>query len=131
MLSTNSKEFKSKIRKYIMDGFDSIGFGYDEYKNVDSENFSCVAHAIFDCFYKEKIKHDSMNKPRYFLFQEWCSGLCNMINTSYYYNVSAVELLGDWMEQTKEERNKYTESQAEERITQLLCRELKKGCRFF
>ena len=55
MLRTNSKEVKAKVRQYIMDGFEPEAYGYEQYYNVDKENFSCVAHAIYECLYTEKI----------------------------------------------------------------------------
>lgn len=131
MLRTNNKAVKEKIRKYIMDGFEPESYGYEGFEKVNRENFSCVAHAIFECFYDEKIKYDNRKLSKYELFEEWTSGLCSMINTSYWYNTSAIELVGNWLEQTEEERNKYTESDAEILVTKLIYRELCFGCRFF
>ena len=54
-------------------------------------------------------------------------GLCNMVDSSYYYNVSAVDLLAEWLEETEEEKKRFTEEQAEEKITYLLYCELQKG----
>lgn len=54
-----------------------------------------------------------------------------MVDSSYYCNVSAIDLLADWLEETEEEKKRFTEDQAEEKITYLLYRELKSGCKFF
>lgn len=131
MLRTNSKEVKTKVRQYIMDGFDPEAYGYEQYYNVDKENFSCVAHAIYECLYNEKIKYDNRKLSKYEYFKDWMQGLCSMVDSSYYYNVSAIDLLADWLEETEEEKKHFTEDQAEEKITYLLYRELKSGCRFF
>lgn len=61
-----------------------------------------------------------------------CSGIGRKdsptaFNTLYYYNVSAVDLLADWLNETDSEKARFTEEQAEERITALLFRELTKG----
>lgn len=131
MLRTNSKEVRAKVRQYIMDEFQPEAHGYEQYYNVDKENFSCVAHAIFDCLYMEKIKNDNRKLSKYEYFKDWMQGLCNMVDSSYYYNVSAVNLLAEWLEETEEEKEKFTEENAEETITRLLYRELKSGCKFF
>lgn len=127
MLRTNSKEVRAKVRQYIIDGFDPEAYGYEQYYNVDKENFSCVAHAIFDCLYNEKIKCNTRKVSRYEYFKDWMQGLCNMVDSSYYYNVSAVDLLAEWLEETEEEKKRFTEEQAEEKITYLLYCELQKG----
>ena len=54
-----------------------------------------------------------------------------MVDSSYYCNVSAIDLLAEWLEETEEEKKRFTEEQAEEKITWLLYRELKSGCKFF
>lgn len=131
MLKTNSKEVKAKVRQYIMDGFDPEAYGYEKYYNIDKGNFSCVAHAIFDSLYTEKIKNDNTKLSKYEHFKDWMQGLCDMINSSYYYNVSAVDLLAEWLEETEEEKERFTEEKAEETITRLLYCELKSGCKFF
>lgn len=131
MLRTNSKEVKVKVKQYIMDGFDPEAYGYEQYYNVDKENFSCVAHAIYECLYDEKIKYNNQKLPKYEYFKDWMQGLCSMVDSSYYYNISAIDLLADWLEETEEEKKRFTEEQAEEKITWLLYRELKSGCKFF
>ena len=103
MKRTNSKEVKAKVRKYIMDGFDPEAYGYEQYYNVDKENFSCVAHAIYECLYTEKIKYNNQKLSKYEYFKDWMQGLCNMVDSSYYCNVSAIDLLAEWLEETEEE----------------------------
>lgn len=61
------------------------------------------------------------------MFRDWAQGLPTAFNTLYYYNVSAVDLLADWLNETDSEKARFTEEQAEERITALLFRELTKG----
>ena len=58
---------------------------------------------------------------------DWCSGLPGVLDTCYYYNRSAVDDLGAILEETDEERARYTEEQAEKMLTTLIYRELKKG----
>ena len=86
--------------------------------------------AVLDVFYQEKVKHDKAYNAgrvsKYTLFEEWVSGLCSALPSDYYYNVSAVDLLGGWLDQTDDEKSKYSEDQAERMITKLLYRELTK-----
>lgn len=49
----------------------------------------------------------------YVAFADWCAGLAGVLDTRYYYNRSAVDNLGAILEETDEEKAKYTEDQAE------------------
>ena len=96
-----------------------------ELENMDTDNYTEVCNAILLVLYVEKIKHDKRrSKVQYYYFEEWCSGLCSVIDTSYFYSVSAVDLPGKWLEQTESEKVKYDESKAEETITRILYREI-------
>lgn len=137
MKRTNSKELKETIKNFIMDHFcncyypDNKGYFSGDIanlNNIDTTNYSEVCNAILTIFFDEKLKRDNRYNAgrvtRYSLFVDWCSGLCSALPTEYYYNVCAVDLLGGWLDQTESEKAKYTESQAEEKITALLYREL-------
>lgn len=60
-------------------------------------------------------------------FADWCADLPSVLDTCYYYNRSAVDDLGAILEETDEEKARYTEEQAEKTLTMLIYRELKKG----
>lgn len=62
-------------------------------------------------------------------FEEWAAGLPSILDTCYYYNRSAVDDLGAILEETDSEKARYTEQQAETRLTYLIYRELVRGCR--
>lgn len=54
------------------------------------------------------------------------AGLPSFLGTyKYYYSGSAIDVLGDILEQTEEERNRYTEAEAEKCMTYLLYRTFK------
>ena len=59
-------------------------------------------------------------------FTDWCSGLPSILDTCYYYNRSAVDDLGEILEETEQERSKYTEEQAEKQLTILIYDTIKK-----
>lgn len=136
MRKTNSKEVKETIKNYIMEHFncymdDNRGYfsgDLEPINNASTDNYTEVCNNILTIFWAEKLKHDINFKAgranRYDLFRDWCSGLCSALDTDYYYNVSAVDLLGEWLEETESERARFDESKAEETITRLLWREL-------
>ena len=53
-------------------------------------------------------------------FVDWAQGLPSVLDTCYFYNRSAVDDLGDILEETQEERNKHTETDAEQCLTRLI-----------
>lgn len=151
MLKTNSKKAIENIRNYIIentiDGIsDTIDFFnggwcdeenasekaayYEDIMNAIDNNtsvaFKKVAKAINDRFYDEKVKYDSTNATRQQLFYDWCQGLPSFLDTCYYYNRSAVDDLGAILEETEEEKARFTEQEAAEKLTYLIYRELNK-----
>lgn len=139
MIKSNSKQAKQNIREYIVKRFDGTNYTPDfDYitqaqadmaagrRNVDI--FSMVAHAIAETFYSEKLRFDNRYKAgritRYDLFEDWCSGLPSILDTCYYYNRSAVDDLAAILNETNDEKSKYSETQAEKRLTQLIYREI-------
>lgn len=136
MLKTYSKEAIENIKKYVCDNVDFTG--YDQYTYIEKfeedvkhgkqiDLFSVYAHAIYECFCDEKVKYDKRNMSMQNLFFEWCQGLPSVLDTCYYYNRSAVDDLASILEQNEQEKSKFTERQAEERLTYLIFREIKKA----
>ena len=120
MLRSNSKAVVAKIRKYIVDEIDPDYFGLDE-----APDFPTACKLILTACENEKRYNRS--RSGFDTFKDWAQGLPSAFNTMYYYNVPAVDLLADWMEETEAEKAKYSESEAEEMITRLIYRELTKG----
>ena len=123
MLRTNTKKANENIRPYIMDNFTP-----ENYTDNPPKDFLEVAAFILDIFRKEK-----MSDLRYYhgnvfaAFTDWCKGLPAVLDTCYYYNRSAVDDLGRILEETEEEKARFTEAEAERRLTWLIYRELSKG----
>ena len=140
MLKTNSKEVKATIKNYIMDNFRDIYGDYIDQNgrayssdlqtivNTDLDDYTAVCNAILVIFWVENCKYDNRfnagRVSRKELFIEWVSGLCSAIDSNYYYNVSAVDLLGAWLDETEEKKARYSEADAEKLITNLIWREL-------
>ena len=73
------------------------------------------------------------SNPCFVIFEDWARGLALGNLFCYYYNRSAVDDLGEIMEETEEEKAKYTEQEAEETLTRLIYREMEKAywkCKF-
>lgn len=120
MLRSNSKAVVAKIHQYIFDEIDPDYFGLSE-----APDFQTACKLILTAC--EDEKKYSRSRSGFETFKDWAQGLPTALNTCYYYNVSAVDLLADWLEETEAEKAKYSESEAEEMITRLIYRELIKG----
>ena len=139
MLKTNCKKAIENIRAYIIEGFDGTNyepkFDYIEKAKQDNEHganidiFSLVANAIYSTFRTEYFNGfpKATAASEGIIFKEWCMGLPSILDTCYYYNRSAVDNLGDILEETEEERKTFAEDQAEEVLTKLIYREIKKA----
>ena len=123
MLKTNSKQAKENIKVYNMEHFDFTG--YEEDGKSKPETYQEVCKCIYDTMIAEKFYARETND--YETFKSWCQGLPSLLDTCYYYNRSAVNDLRVILEETEEETNKFTEEQAEERLTYLLYREITKN----
>lgn len=120
MLRSTNKAVINKIRQYIIDGVDH------EYFELEADpDFNTACKLILQACQNEK-RYCRYNND-FEMFKDWAQGLPTALNTSYYYNVSAVDLLADWLEETDKEKEKFEESAAEEKITWLIYRELRKG----
>lgn len=120
MLRSTNKAVINKIRQYIINGVDH------EYFELETDpDYKTACKLILQACQNEK-RYCRYNND-FEMFKDWAQGLPTAFNTGYYYNVSAVDLLADWLEETDKEKEKYSECQAEEKITWLIYRELRKG----
>ena len=118
-----TKKAIGNIRAYIMDNFTP-----ENYTDNPPKDFPEVAAFILDTFRKEKMSDlRYRNCNEFAAFTDWCSGLPSVLNTCYCYNRSAVDDLGRILEETEEEKARFTEAEAERRLTWLIYRELSKG----
>lgn len=122
MLRTNSKKATENIRAYIEENFDCTGYELEK----EPETFKEKACFILKTCRAEK-RYSSFNMSDYKIFEAWCQGLPSLLDTCYYYNRSAVDDLAEILEETAEEKNRFTESEAEEKLTYLIYRELSKA----
>lgn len=126
MLKTNSKKAIENIKNYIVNNFDFTN--YDDGTTKEPETFSEIAKFIYKCFIDEKrYNNDNCKYSEQVIFFDWCSGLPSVIDTCYFYNRSALDDLAIILEETEAEKEKYTESDAEKLLTNLIYREIKKA----
>lgn len=119
MLKTNSKLVAERIRNYITKNFNGVNYEIEK-----PDTFKETAQIIYRIFKAEK--QDNRPIAEQLLFEDWAAGLPSILDTCYYYNRSAVDDLGAILDQTEEEKNRYTETQAEKLLTTLIYREIKK-----
>ena len=125
MLRTTCKKALDNIRAYILNNTDVTGYYFAEPKTFEE-----AALIIWNEF--QTAKQYELCRPRTNIqecFIEWCAGLPSIIDTCYYYNRSAVNDLGELLEETEAEKAKYTESQAERMLSCLIYREISKEAR--
>lgn len=125
MIRTNSKQARQNVQRYIIDHFDGCNYDIET-----PATFPETAAIILDIFRSEKpaIRNYSI-MPEGERFAEWAAGLPSILDTCYYYDRSAVDDLGVILEETSEEKARYSESQAEVLLTSLIYRELLRGCK--
>ena len=126
MLRTNSKKAAENIQAYIMDNFTP-----ENYTDNPPQEWPEIAAFILATFRSEK--YWCLQDVQYYhgseaaAFADWCAGLPSVLDTLYFYNRSAVDDLGAILEETEQEKTRYTEQQAEQFLTSLIYRELQKG----
>ena len=128
MLKTNSKKAMENIKKYIVDNFDGTG-----YTETPPETWEEIAQFIYNTFKSEKyhLPEDFRyyHNKEYLAFIDWCQGLPSVLDTCYYYNRSAINDLGEILEETEKEKARYTEEHAETKLTYLIYTAIVKGAK--
>jgi len=121
MLKTNTKKARDNIRAYIVNN--TINEDGDTFPD-----FSAARDYIMTAYREEmsgdyRVRRAPYMINSYGLFRGWASGLPSGMPFDYFYR-PAVPVLGDILEESEEERARYTERQAEELFSRLIFREL-------
>ena len=125
MLKTNSKIVKERIRNYILDNANA-----EDYCEADFRNWKEAGVFIYDCMMEQKgCDYYFRNKSRFEMFEDWVKGLPNEFDLDFVYRTSAVKELGDILEETEEERNRFDETDAENLFLRLIWREVEVAVR--
>ena len=123
MLKTNSKQVKEKIKEWIINNFEWSNYeGYYKKPETYEEIKGTIARICWD---EKGWQVSKFHQSLLGMFKDWCEGLPSLLNTaSYYCHGSTVDLVGDILEQTQEERAKYDEAEAESLMTYLIYKEI-------
>lgn len=129
MLKTNTKAARANIRAYIRDNYTPDNYsGYTSPEPpTDLAEFAEIARFILDTFRREKLPNANARRyyrTEYDAFADWCAGLPSVLDTCYFYSRSAVDDLAALLDETPEERARFSEAEAEEMLTRLIYREL-------
>ena len=112
MLRSNSKKARENIRNYIIEWDSDYIRERSDYTIPEDDVDAILAYAYDEIFrdeYKYRIE-DNYSNPCFVIFEDWAKGLALGGLFCYYYNRSAVDDLGAILEETEEEKGKYTES---------------------
>ena len=125
MLRTTTKKARENIHAYIVKGFNPDNYGTF---CGDPSSFHDAACFIWECFMREKVGSEEhfmrCGMSLQGLFEDWAAGLPSVLDTCYYYNRSAVDDLGDILQESEVEKADYSETQAERMLTYLIFREI-------
>ena len=130
MLKTNSRAARENLRRYITESAGDYLLECAAYdgKKIDLSSFHDVAAAIYETFCNEyRPGHYSRRGiPENVSFCHYAQGLpCGGLFD--YFLHSAVKTLGDILQETDAERSRFTETDAENMLTTLIYREIKKA----
>lgn len=124
MLKTNSKKAKENLRQYIINNFDGTG-----YTETPPEDWHKIAAFILETFRSEKYSRPEdfryYGNCEFAAFEDWARGLPSVLDTCYYYNRSAVDDVAAILEETEEEKERFTEGDAEHLLAVLIYNALK------
>ena len=123
-IRTNSKLARERVREYIRQC-------YEQYDVVDcKKEFSEIATDIMDKFDNWcKGRTPIYNMLEY--FEEWLTTLPEYGVGDFYARMydNAIDVLGEILEETEEERNRFSFEKAEHLLAALMYKELLKGVR--
>lgn len=124
MIKSNSKKAKENLKNYIIKIYDNEVDYSNHNITTDTTDYNIIKENIKTIFNLEVGNWYSKQVGEYNAFVNWCQGLPSIIDTCYYYNRYAKDDLAIILEETEEEKNKFTEEQAQEKLTHLLYREI-------
>lgn len=124
MLKTNSKKAKENINGFIVENFTP---GNEMLHNLELPNLCKVIlthfrSEVYSC--DEDFKY--FKNSEFEAFRYWCSGLPSVFNCDFYLG-KAKNYIAEILEETENEKNKYSENEAVKLLEKLLYCELKKG----
>lgn len=121
MLKTNSKKAIENTRTYVIDCANLSDYGI--FKEFTPDNWKAFQEAYIPIIRKESFYRLPKNAPISFeTFKHYMQGLPSSF--AYFIGENALQDLAEILEETEEEKNRFTEEEAENLITKLIYREL-------
>lgn len=132
MLRTNSKKAIENIKKEIIDSYEAASEYFTFEGREAKTEFNEICDDIIEAFRVGKLDrnicYSKGRESERDLFIDWMQGLPTAFPVADdIFLRSAVDFLGDILEETAEEKNRYTEEKAAILACNLLYRELVKG----
>lgn len=129
MLKTNSKKAKENLKKYIMEYSKPSFIDYLNYEKnsiLKIDSFSDRCKYLYNRFKEEYCNEWNIKQYKSYqeVFNQWTRGLPVGGLFCYWYNREAKDDLQMILEETEQEKNRYTEEQAEILLTNLIYREI-------
>lgn len=131
-LRTNSKQAMMNLYEYIKQDMDYLveRADFDNIK-IDINDCKQVATFIYKIYQEEKPDSDQVmyhcRIREQEEFEAWAKGLPLGVMFNYYYQTVAKDIVGEVLEETEEEKGKYTETQAEDLLTYMIYRWIKRN----
>ena len=121
MLKTNSKKTIENTRAYVIECANLSDYGIQDQFTPD--NWKAFQEAYIPIIRKELFYRMPENAPVSFAtFKHYMQGLPSSFE--YFLGENALNYLAEILEETEEEKNRFTEEEAENLITKLIYREL-------
>lgn len=128
MLRTNSKKAKENVKNYMLNDKEYILTEYAAYKGIELNSNDEILAYIYDIYQSEKYYSiedmAKLNLSDYTVFKQWASGLALGSTFDYFYHNIAKKTVMQILEETEKEAARFTETDAENLLTQLIYREI-------
>lgn len=123
-LKSNSKAVNEAVKTYILKNFDASSYT-PNYDHVNISNIKEVCRAILECCNEEKFYLSYPNTQSMLI--DWMLGMPSILDTApIIYSGSAIDIVGNWLQQTEKEKSKYDETTAEQFALYLISRMITK-----
>lgn len=119
MLRTNSKRFKENLNNFVLDAMKETL----EYEGA-KKNIENAYRYLYNDF--KRVYGWQFNKQYCYRFGLFCEYMAGLPHEFTYYYDRAIEQLGNLLEKVEDERNKFSESDAEKKLSYFIYREMMK-----
>lgn len=132
MLRTNSRKAMENIRKEIVNSYEAANEYYTFEGREAKTDFNEICADILEAFRIEKLENDCYyiagRASKNEMFMDWMQGLPTAFPVADdIFLRSAIDFLGNILEETEEEKARYTEDKAEKLLVTFFTENLRKA----